>query len=90
MAQHSAKHPTLRERGNGNDSCALKLHTHTHTHLYQSLLEQYLCDLFEDREQSRVMDANTSLEERKEVLHLRNLLVLFGETVHGICKYFFN
>ena len=45
-------------------------------YLYESLLEEYFGDLLENGEQTGVMDAYPSLEERENVLHLGNLLVL--------------
>ena len=36
------------------------------------------------------MDADASLEQREDVLHLRQLLVVVRETVNGVGEHLFN
>mmetsp|Transcript_22966 Transcript_22966/g.39356 ORF Transcript_22966/g.39356 Transcript_22966/m.39356 type:complete len:431 (-) Transcript_22966:115-1407(-) len=55
-------------------------------HLHQPFLEQDLDHFFEDGQQARVVDANATLEQRLDVLHLRQLPVLIGQRIHGVVE----
>ena len=56
-------------------------------HLYKALLEEDLGDFLENGQQPRVVNSYPSLEERKNVLNLRYLLVVLRQTVNGVGKH---
>jgi hypothetical protein len=52
--------------------------------LEETFLEEDLDDLFEDGEETTVMDSDTALEERQDVLDLGQLTVVVGEVRDGV------
>ena len=62
----------------------------TNAHLDEPLLEEYLGGLFEYWQQARVVDPYASLQQGKDMLHLRQLLIIVRETVDGVSEYLLN
>jgi len=52
--------------------------------LDESFLEEDLDDFLEDGEESSVMDSDSSFEEREKGLNLREISVVFRESVDGV------